>query len=218
METGAPKLLSLFPLPNVVLFPGVFLPLHVFEPRYRALVADALEGDRRIGMMLLQPGWESDYEGRPPLFPIGCSGAIVQADRLDDGRYHIMLRGLERVRVLEEDVSRPYRRAAVEALPDTPLDAQERQALSAHRARIESLLSESVDPAEAAGAELLSRTSSMPDLELVHTLAQGLDLAPLEKQSLLQESSLSRRAQLLVDLLEMKRWDARLPQQSETRH
>ena len=72
-----PATLPLFPLPNVVLFPNVFLPLHIFEPRYRAMVADALKGDRLIGMVLLRPGWESDYEGRPPVFPTGCAGLIT---------------------------------------------------------------------------------------------------------------------------------------------
>ena len=96
-------LLPLFPLPNVVLFPNVFLPLHIFEPRYREMVADAIAGDRLIGMVLLRPGWEHDYEGRPPVFPIGCSGVITHVERLADGRYNIILRGLERFRILEED-------------------------------------------------------------------------------------------------------------------
>ena len=75
-------LLPLFPLPNVVLFPNVFLPLHIFEPRYREMVADALASDRMIGMVLLQPGWERDYDGRPPVYPIGCSGVITHVERL----------------------------------------------------------------------------------------------------------------------------------------
>src|SRR5213596_3395375 len=84
------ELLPLFPLPNVVLFPNVFLPLHIFEPRYREMVADALASDRLIGMVLLRPGWERDYEGRPPVYPIGCSGVITHAERLHDGRYDIV--------------------------------------------------------------------------------------------------------------------------------
>ena len=104
-------LLPLFPLPNVVLFPNVFLPLHIFEPRYREMVADALAGDRLIGMVLLRPGWEHDYEGRPPVYPIGCSGVITHVERLADGRYNIVLRGLERFRIVEEDHARRYRRA-----------------------------------------------------------------------------------------------------------
>ena len=85
-----PGTIPIFPLPNVVLFPNVFLPLHIFEPRYRAMVADALAGDRIIGMVLLQPGYEANYEGRPPVFTIGCGGVITHADPLDDGRYNIV--------------------------------------------------------------------------------------------------------------------------------
>jgi Lon protease-like protein len=68
-----PPAIPIFPLPNVVLFPNVFLPLHIFEPRYKEMVADALAGDRIIGMALLRPGWEGDYEGRPPIYPVGCA-------------------------------------------------------------------------------------------------------------------------------------------------
>src|SRR5713226_10007344 len=96
-------ILPIFPLPNVVLFPTVFLPLHIFEPRYREMVADALADDRLIGMVLLKPGWQHDYEGRPPVYPIGCSGVMTHVDRTTDGRYNIVLRGLERFRILEED-------------------------------------------------------------------------------------------------------------------
>src|SRR5438876_645259 len=107
-------LLPLFPLPNVVLFPNVFLPLHIFEPRYRAMVADALASDRMIGMVLLKPGWEAEYEGRPPIYPIGCSGVITHVERLKDGRYNLVLRGVERFRILQEDDGRSYRRATVD--------------------------------------------------------------------------------------------------------
>ena len=96
-------LLPLFPLPNVVLFPNVFLPLHIFEARYRDMVADAVASDRMIGMVLLRPGWESDYDGRPPVFPVGCSGVVTHVERLPDGRYNLVLRGLERFQILEED-------------------------------------------------------------------------------------------------------------------
>src|SRR4030095_9548216 len=102
-------LLPLFPLPNVVLFPNVFLPLHIFEPRYREMVADALASDPLIGMVLLKPGWEQEYEGRPPVYPIGCSGVITHVDQLPDGRYNIVLRGGERFRIVEEDFGRAYR-------------------------------------------------------------------------------------------------------------
>src|SRR4249919_2047953 len=99
------ELLPIFPLPNVVLFPGVFLPLHIFEPRYREMVADALAGDRVIGMVLLRPGYEHDYDGHPSVYSVGCSGVITHCERLTDGRYNLILRGLERFRILDEDHS-----------------------------------------------------------------------------------------------------------------
>ena len=104
-----PSTIPIFPLPNVVLFPNVFLPLHIFEPRYREMVADALDGDRMIGMVLLRPGWESDYEGRPPVFPIGCAGLITHHERLPDGRYNIILRGLQKFRIQGEENGNSYR-------------------------------------------------------------------------------------------------------------
>src|SRR5262245_52583144 len=98
-----PGAIPIFPLPNVVLFPNVFLPLHIVEARYREMVGEALGADRIIGMVLLRPGWEADYDGRPPVYPIGCAGLISEAQHLSDGRYNIVLRGLEKFRIVEED-------------------------------------------------------------------------------------------------------------------
>src|SRR4029079_6084798 len=95
--------IPVFPLPNVVLFPHVCLPLHIFEPRYREMVSDALEGDRMIGMVLLRPGWEADYDGRPAIHAVGCEGLITHAERTADGRYNLVLRGLEKFRVQQEN-------------------------------------------------------------------------------------------------------------------
>src|SRR5215207_3342200 len=97
-----PPTIPIFPLPNVVLFPNVFLPLHIFEPRYRAMVADALRGDRIIGMTLLRPGFEKDYEDRPAVYRIGCAGLITHSEPLSDGRFNIVLRGMEKFRIVAE--------------------------------------------------------------------------------------------------------------------
>src|SRR5207247_4249108 len=117
------ELLPIFPLPNVVLFPNGLLPLHVFEPRYREMVADALASDRMIGMALLKPGWEHEYEGHPPVYPIGSNGVITHVERLDDGRYNIVLREVERFRILEENYERSYRRASIEPILERALGA-----------------------------------------------------------------------------------------------
>ncbi len=196
-------LLPIFPLPDVVLFPNVFLPLHIFEPRYRDMVADAIGADRMIGMVLLKPGWESDYEGRPPVYPIGCSGVITHVEHLSDGCFNIVLRGLERFRVLDEDHDRRYRRAVVQPLGDERLTADDRADIRQQRARLEALLASD----EPGGEPRIP--SSMPDEELVNALAQYLDFEPLEKQALLEQATLRARARALVELLEMKTMAAR---------
>jgi Lon protease-like protein len=193
-------LLPIFPLPNVVLFPNVFLPLHIFEPRYREMVNDAIASDRMIGMVLLKPGWEHDYEGRPAVYPVGCSSVITHVERLSDGRFNIVLRGVERFRIIEEDQSRSYRRALVESLADQAVAPDDRAAIRRERSRLESLLKPAV---ERAGADP-KVPQAMADEDLVNALAQYLDLEPVEKQALLERCSLRERAESLVELLEMK--------------
>jgi Lon protease-like protein len=207
-------LLPLFPLPNVVLFPNVFLPLHIFEARYREMVADAIAGDRMIGMVLLRPGWEHDYEGRPPVYQIGSSGVITHFERLSDGRYNIILRGLERFRVLEEDSSRTYRRAVVERLADGVIGSDDRAVIRRLRAKLEALLAPTVAKA---GADVIN-ASAMGDEDLINALAQYLDLEPLEKQALLERHCLRSRAESLVELLEMKIMMSRTPGMSTVAH
>jgi Lon protease-like protein len=206
-------LLPLFPLPNVVLFPNVFLPLHIFEPRYREMVADALANDRMIGMVLLRPGWDRDYEGRPPIYSVGCSGVLTHNERLPDGRYNIVLRGIERFRILEEDQALSYRRAVVEPLRDRPLDAADRATILRQRARLESMLGPS--PSSAGDPRM---PASMSDEDVVNALAQYLDLEPLERQALLEKPCLRTRAESLVELLEMKIMMARTPGMPNVAH
>jgi len=207
-------LLPLFPLPNVVLFPNVFLPLHIFEPRYREMVADAVTSDRLIGMVLLRPGWERDYEGRPPVYPIGCSGVITHVERLSDGRYNIVLRGLERFRILGEDAGRAYRRAIVEPLAEAQVEADDRRAIRVCRSKLDSILTPTP---EKTGADA-RMPAAMSDEDLINALAQYLDLEPLEKQALLEEQCLRARAQSLVELLEMKMLALKSPGGSTLAH
>jgi hypothetical protein len=220
-------LLPLFPLPNVVLFPNVFLPLHIFEPRYRELVADALASDRMIGMVLLKPGWQRAYEGRPPVYPIGCSGVITHVERLEDGRYNIVLRGVERFRILEEDPGRLYRLASVEPVAERALVAEDRAALRRQRSKLEALMAPGVErqieapgvvASEPRGGSDPMIPSGMADEDLVNALAQYLDLEPVEKQALLERHCLRSRAESLVELLEMKVMIARTPGGSHVAH
>jgi hypothetical protein len=194
-----PPTIPIFPLPNVVMFPQVFLPLHIFEPRYREMVADALAGDRIIGIVLLRPGWEGNYEGRPPVFRIGCAGLITHAERLSDGRFNIVLRGLQKFRVAGEDESRSYRQAQVETVADAPSE-YDKDELRGARRRLETLL---VPQPEGRSADP-KMPPSMADEDLVNALSQYLDLEPLEKQALLERESLLARCRSLIELLEMK--------------
>jgi hypothetical protein len=194
-----PPVIPLFPLPSVVLFPNVLLPLHIFEPRYRQMLADALSGDRVIGMVLLQAGWEGEYDSRPAVFPIGCAGVITHVEPLADGRSNIVLRGVTKFRIQEEDQSRPYRVAQVDPIIESVARA-ERDRLFAIRNRLEEVVL-------AAGAKNRRERQFPPDIpdeDLVNALSQYLDLEPLERQALLESDGVVSRAKRLLELLEMK--------------
>ena len=205
-------LLPLFPLPSVVLFPSVFLPLHIFEPRYRDMVADALASDRMIGMVLSRPEASPGDSHVPSVYAIGCSGVITHVEQLADGRYNIVLRGVERFRILEEDRTLSYRRAIVEPLPERELGPEGRALVRHYRGKLEALLAA---PGEPRGERT---TAAMGDEDLVNALAQYLDLDPLEKQALLERHCLRSRAESLVELLEMKILMARTPGLSRAAH
>jgi Lon protease-like protein len=194
-----PSEIPIFPLPNVVLFPSALLPLHIFEPRYRAMVADALESERLIGLVMLRPGWESHYEEAPDVYPIGCAGFITHADRLPDGRFNILLRGLEKFRILGERGAREgvegYRIARIESIKEAMSGAT--AASHAARHRLEKLLARKLQKHD---HDFIPK--DVPDADLVHAIAQHLE--PLEKQALLECNSLLERCEVLVELLEMR--------------
>jgi Lon protease-like protein len=119
--------IPLFPLPGVVLLPGTLLPLHIFEPRYRAMVSDALEGERTIGMAMLKPG-RSEVGALPAIYDVGGAGEIVESEELPDGRYNIILEGRFRYRVLQEASTDPYRTARVEEIASIPMPTPEEEA------------------------------------------------------------------------------------------
>ena len=183
-------LLPLFPLPNLVFFPSTRLPLHVFEPRYRQMVKDALEGDQRFGIVLLRPGWEGDYFGAPPVFDCGTLGTIEQAVPLEDGRYNIVVRGDIRFRILDEVSLVPYRTARVVAEPEAsrePADAYAKREWLAELSR--------------QYLTYLPDQTSVPEIEtvnldaLANALIMSLNLDVAEKQRLLEMSNVVQRAE-----------------------
>ncbi|HZI66859.1 MAG TPA: LON peptidase substrate-binding domain-containing protein [Thermoanaerobaculia bacterium] len=193
--------IPIFPLPGVVLLPGTTLPLHIFEPRYRAMVADALSGDGTIGMAMLKPGWDESPD-TPPIFAVGGAGRIVEAEQLPDGRYDIVLSGDFRYRVLEESPPAPYRVATVDRLVSTPFSSATRAAaVCSEAARLLLELSEAMELPPLPGEEL--------DAErFASELALRLRYDPAELQALLETDSLPDRFDVLV--ARMREWRERI--------
>jgi Lon protease-like protein len=200
-QSALPAEIPLFPLPETSLFPGVSRPFLIFEPRYREMIADALEGSKIIGMVRLRPGFEKDYDGRPPIYGIGCAGTIEEYKQLEDGRYVILLHGLTTFRVVSEDAPsgarKPYRLARIEAIPELLKD-EDRVTLSTLRNRIEKLLVTvlplGVDPPD----------PTLDDDEFVNIVAQSLGMPEEARQDLLERNLVIERARALADLLEKK--------------
>jgi Lon protease-like protein len=191
-------LARLFPLPNLVLFPRVAQPLHIFEPRYRQMLADALEADRLIAMALLRPGWEAEYEQKPPIYPVVCLGRVHHEQRLPDGRYNLLLQGLGRARILEEVITDLlYRIVRVELLEDEPVPLEMREQA------LHQQLAQKVAPFFSVNAQAEEQVqkllhSDLPLGALCDIFSFALPL-PLElKQQLLAEVRVEERVRLLL--------------------
>lgn len=192
----------LFPLGNVVLFPRVMLPLHIFEPRYRQMTADALGTDGLITMVLLKGGPEAEAAESPALHSIACLGKIVADQRLEDGRYNILLRGLSRVRILsEQDTGKLYRNARVELLDDTCSPPFEQA--HASRQALAPLVAKWLAALGLASEQLANLfQDDVPLGTLVDTLGFALPVSVEFKQELLQEFDVASRAQCLLQHLQ----------------
>lgn len=194
--------LSIFPLAGALLFPRALLPLHIFEPRYRAMVSDAMARDRRIGM--IQP--RDDTAQKPALFEIGCIGRIAEVEALDDGRFNLILEGLTRFRLVSElDVTTPFRQ--VEADTEAFLaDGAEPAPLGiALRADLER---EARRYADAKGYAIdWAAVERLDDEGLVNGVAQVTPFDVATKQALLEAPDIAVRADLVVQFLRFFRLD-----------
>jgi ATP-dependent Lon protease len=193
----------LFPLPNLVLFPHVIQPLHVFEPRYVELLEDALQDDRLIAMALLQPGWEPNYEGRPPVAPVACLGRVLTWQSAPQKRYNLLLVGLRRARIVNElPPERSFREAEVQLLEDEfPAGG------SAKRAQLYAALSDAfeqllpaVDESSELSQQVAGKTISLA--ALTDVISYALDIDVVAKQSLLEELDVDKRANFLLHHLQ----------------
>lgn len=196
-EAAFPGVARLFPLPSVALVPGVVQPLHVFEERYRALAHDALAGDRLVAMAVLKPGWETDYEGRPPLEPVACLGRIVTHHRLDDGRYNLLVAGLRRVWI-DEELSPPlaFRRARVRLVEEVvaPPGAETKDLAR----RLAGALRRGLPGGDPPPALRRALEGDAPLGLLTDLVALLLPLRVATKRAALCEVSVARRAELVL--------------------
>jgi len=208
--------IALFPLSNVVLFPRVKTPLHIFEPRYRQMMRDVLEADRHIAMTVVRPEHQGEMLGDPPLFPIGCCGEISEFQQRPDGRYDLVLHGLWRFRIVEEETrpaERLYRVARVQPLDDPfPEDARDRVARL--RASVVENVAYLAREAESEGTRFdASLFAGIDDATFVNVLANSIAFSSEEKQSLLEAESIPERYARLASALSFRR--AELEMRSE---
>jgi len=184
--------ITIFPLTGAILYPGLHLPLHIFEPRYRAMISDALARDRRIGM--IQP--QREHEGAP-LFQVGCLGRIGDVQALDDGRFNIVLEGEARFRVLRElDVTTPFRQIEAELLPedeDEVLAAIERASFEREARRFADAQGYRVD---------WDSVSRLDDMSLINGVCQIAPFDAAAKQALLEANGIGARCELLIQLMQ----------------
>jgi Lon protease-like protein len=184
--------ITIFPLTGALLYPGLHLPLHIFEPRYRAMISDALARDRRIGM--IQP--QREFEGAP-LFQVGCLGRIDEVQALDDGRFNIVLEGERRFRVLRElDVTTPFRQIEAELLPeagDEALAAVERASFEREARRFADAQGYRVD---------WDSVARLDDVSLINGVCQIAPFDAAAKQALLEADGIGARCELLIQLMQ----------------
>jgi Lon protease-like protein len=205
-------MVRLFPLPDLVVFPHALLPLHVFEPRYRALAEAALADDQLIALATLQPGWEPKYEGQPPIFPTVCLTRIVTHKRLDDGRFALLVAGVQRAQVVRElDGGQPFREARVQLQPDV-------YPAAGHVARpaLHKRLFEAVGELLPELREMGDQLQPLADGELTlgtHTdlLGYALELGIDSKLALLAQPNVDVRAEMIMARLGQLAQQGQLP-------
>lgn len=207
----------IFPLPNAVLMPRHILPLHVFEPRYRAMTHDALTSGRLIGIALLKPGYETKYHTlEAEIHSVVGVGRIRREERLPDGRYNFLLQGLTRARILDENRKLQYRRARLEPIAPQPAPCEVELN---YRMNLKRLLSSPPLRELAIQANWLG-LFDCPDLsfsDLLDVLAAAVFPCSEEKQTFLEEPRVAKRAQCLCAMLEMYREQAHLLCDKSTR-
>jgi len=183
--------LSIFPLPGAILFPGLQLPLHIFEPRYRALVGDALVRDRRIAMIQPKQGGN-----KAPLFTIGCVGKIGNVEAMEDGRYNVVLEGESRFRMIRElDSATAFRQIEAELIEEDEgvLSNIERAGFEHEARKFADIQGYSVD---------WDSVERLDDVALINGVSQIAPFDPASKQALLEANTIAERCELMIQLMQ----------------
>lgn len=194
------KEIPIFPLPNAVFFPKTFLPLHVFEPRYRAMVENADKHDNLMGIVLLKEGWEQDYFGSPAVHDIACVGRIEQVEKLQDGKYNIMLYGIGKVKIEQFIQEKPYRVAQVRYLKEVKFDPAEVDEETEARSFIRLIKTYLVEIGVENSHEVVSIQNYSLE-SIVNQIAAILDFPAEDKQALLELKSLKMRYDQLQGII-----------------
>lgn len=189
----------LFPLPNLVLFPHVLQPLHIFEPRYKDLLEEALAEDGLIALAVLRPGWEKDYEGRPPLAPTACLARVVSHCRLDDGTFNVLVLGVQRVHLLRElPPNKSFREAEVVLCQDR-YPPEQGEGIGLLQAQLREALKR-VLPGLPQATEQLDQllAGDVPLGALTDIVSYLLNIGMRQKEALLAELDVFRRIEMLL--------------------
>ena len=201
-----------FPLPDVVLFPGIRIPLHVFELRYRTMVRDALSGTRTLALATLKPGWEHDYHGSPAFHPIGCLASFEQVQWLPNDCYDLVVAGTTRVRFGTVRREFPYRACEVEPLPASPYD-EEDPLTRIERQALQSAVQRTVTAGAAAWNVSPMATTDASFETVVNTVAHALRLDTAGRLELLSIDSVIDRSRRLREHLD--HWPAEPRRESD---
>lgn len=208
-----PKIIPLFPLPNLVFFPKTYLPLHIFEPRYRQMVQDAQKEHRIIGMVLLKDGWEKEYYRNPEIATVGCAGELLSVQRLEDGLFNIVLKGIFRFAVKDQFFDKIYREGEVEpfnqdiTVGGIPLNLRE---------DLTTLLKKRTERVKGGNSFGSLLKKAMDDATFIHTLSYSLPLSSLEKQFLLESETLVQQTKRLIELIQLQTFEIQPPSPSES--
>jgi len=192
--------LPLFPLSSVVFFPNTLLPLHIFEPRYKEMVNTALNNEKIIGMALLKPGWEGDYYRNPEVYDVIGMGRIVSSEELDDGKINIVLYGLKRARIIEIVEELPYRQAHISIMENQ---------YDTNNESFRSIIEEHINKwnlylDEKQKAHRINVNTKLPLENLTDALASLIFPNVFDKQKLLEETNVQKRAEIIINDLQSR--------------